>query len=305
MNAYIKVLSKQNIAITSIGLDGEEIDQVTFQEKPQIDVQAGFLVATAENTLRNYTCEYELLKKTKIRTAIGQIVIIRITSFGKALVAGPANVSGMCQVISELEKYQLDKILIDGAFSRNVFARLAQATILVVGANYARDISSVVKNAKAITEKFNLETIANKDLLDQKRICFIDGNQNVIEQDYSTIIGNLKRFFDSDFSRIKAVYFPKAITNQFVKKLVESRKLCKFDLILDSAVNIQLDELNLENLFKLPNQIFVINKVNLALVCYNPYSPRGYSFDDDMFKEELEKVLGFNVINVLKDGYDE
>jgi hypothetical protein len=304
MNAYIKAFAGK-IAITSIGLDGEEIDQVTFQEKPQIEVQPGYLIGTASNTLRNFTCDFEVLLETDIETSIGKVVIVRVKSIGKALVAGPAKVNEMCELIQQLKKYDIDKILIDGAFSRQVFAKLTQATILVVGANYSQNIDSVVRDALFTIKKFNLQSIDLPELIDEQKICFIDRSDNIIKWHHSTIIGNIEEFFTRKLTDVKSVYFPKAITNKYVEKLIESRKKCKFDIILDSPVNIQLDESHLENIFKLENKLYVLNPINLALICYNPYSPRGYSFDSKVFKDKLEEALNFEVFNVLKDGQNE
>jgi len=87
--------------------------------------------------------------------------------------------------------------------------------------------------------------------------------------------------------------------------LIVERGKYVFDLIIDSPINIQLKDENLEKLFKLNFNIFVLNPVNLALVCYNPYSPRGYEFDNMEFKTKLETALETEVINALEgDTYE-
>jgi len=95
-------LKDQSVGITSIGLDGEKIDQVTYMEKPRIHTKAGDIVATAEKTLEAFEASYEVVGQTDIRTSIGNIVIVKITIAGNALIAGSSTVSGMKRTIEIL-----------------------------------------------------------------------------------------------------------------------------------------------------------------------------------------------------------
>jgi hypothetical protein len=305
MNEYLYHIDRSNLAVTSIGLDGEELDQVTNLEKPQILVQPGYLVATAYDTLGKYTCDYEIIKTLDITTSIGNVVIVKINSRGKALVAGPAKVTDMARLILELKNYQLDKIIIDGAFSRHVFAKITQATILVVGANYSRDIDLVVNDAVILHKKFSLKYHDLKDFCFGDKICLINDDNMMINLEYSSIIGNVDRFFNLDFRNISKVYFPKSLTNKFVERLIVERRRCKFDIIVDSPINIQVHHNLLKKLFQLENQLYVNNPLNLSLVCYNPVSPLGYEFDNEEFKKKLTMNLGREVFNVLEGERDE
>lgn len=304
MNKYLEQLFCR-LAITSIGLDGEEIDQVTSMEKPQIYVKPGYIVATAFDTLKNYSCKYKILEKTELITSIGEVVIIEILDEGKALVAGPSKVKDMQKLTNILEKYKLEKIIIDGAFSRQAFAKAADAIIFVVGANKDKNIDNVVKDAFLQYRKFTLKTLPLKPYSFGENISFIDREGNFEELSFSSVIGNVNDIFVDEVLKAKFLYIPKTITNKFVEKLIVERGKYTFDLIIDSPINIQLKDENLEKLFKLNINIFVLNPVNLALVCYNPYSPRGYDFDNMEFKTKLETALETEVINALEgDTYE-
>jgi len=304
MNKYLEQLFCR-LAITSIGLDGEEIDQVTSMEKPQIYVKPGYIVATAFDTLKNYSCKYKILEKTELITSIGEVVIIEILDEGKALVAGPSKVKDMLKLTNILEKYKLEKIIIDGAFSRQAFAKAADATIFVVGANKDKNIDNVVKDAFLQYRKFTLRTSPLKPYSFGENIGFIDSDGNFGELPFSSVIGNVNDIFVDEVLKAKFLFIPKTITNKFVEKLIVERGKYVFDLIIDSPINIQLKDENLEKLFKLNFNIFVLNPVNLALVCYNPYSPRGYEFDNMEFKTKLETALETEVINALEgDTYE-
>lgn len=300
MNHYLKAIDGV-VLITSIGLDGEEIDQVNFLEKPEIVVKTNYLVATAVNTLSFFTCSYEIVKETNITTSIGKVVIVKALSEGKALVAGPAKVSDIQKLIEDTDSLMISKILIDGAFSRHAFSRITQATVLVIGANHSIDVDKVVKNAELLVKVFSLESVIEPCFDNKTNICFLDSNRNVTELPFSSIIGRVDDFFDRSFDSIKTVYFPKTLTNKFIERLVKERHRCHFDIVINSPVNIQAKDHYLEILFKLKNRIMTLNSLQLASICYNPYSPRGYEFDDSIFKQKLENALGREVINVLKE----
>lgn len=301
MNHYLEQLFCR-IAITSIGLDGEEIDQITSMEKPRIFVKKGYIVATAFDTLKNYSCEYEILEKTNITTSIGDVVIIEILNEGKALVAGPSRVKDMHLLISILEKYKLEKIIIDGAFSRQTFARTSDVTIFVVGANKDRDIDKVVKDAYLHYRKFNLNTTPSLPYSFGQNIGFVSQKNIYHELPFSSAIGNINSIFINEVLSAKYLYLPKTISNKFVEKLVVERGKYAFDLIIQSPINIQVNDDNLEKLFKLNINIFAINPINIALVCYNPYSPKGYEFNNNDFKNKLKNTLKTDVLNVLEGG---
>ncbi len=301
MNHYLEQLFCR-LAITSIGLDGEEIDQITSMEKPRIFVKESYIVATAIDTLKNYSCDYRILEKTNIKTSIGEVVIIEILNEGKALVAGPSRVKDMQLLISILEKYELEKIIIDGAFSRQTFARTSDATIFVVGANKDKDIDKVVKDAYLHYRKFNLEIMPALPYSFGHNIGYVSQNNIFQELPFSSVIGNVNDIFVDEVLNAKYLYLPKTISNKFVEKLVVERGKYSFDLIIQTPINIQVSDDNLEKLFKLNFNIFTINPVNVALICYNPYSPKGYEFDNNDFKNKLKNALKTDVLNVLEGG---
>lgn len=303
INFIIKHILTNKIAITSIGLDGEDLDQVTNMEKPKVYVKEGYIIATAQETLKKFTAEYEVLNKTDIFTSIGKIYIVKIKKAGNALIAGPSVISDMEKVVQLLSKYKLDKIFIDGAFFRHSLAKIAEATVFIVGANLSSNMDRVVEDASLSVKKFSLE----KPDFDADKfnnidhVCMVDNLGKLKELPYKTIVGNTVNFFEGKKEKCRFLYLPTSLTNNFVKKLVEKRYDFDFDIILESPVSIQLDFNNTKNLFKLKNKVFVLNPINLVAVCYNPYSPRGYEFNDKDFRSELEKILNMEVYNVVKD----
>lgn len=272
-------------------------------EKPRIHAKTNDIIATAEQTLKSFEAEYEIVLKTDIRTSIGNIYIVKVTRSGNALIAGPSGITGMARTIQILKEYSPDKILIDGAFFRHSLAKISDATVFVVGANFSPNMYKTIEDAKLTIEKFQLEKpVINVDFFkDLDNVCMISDNHEIHRFDFGTAIGNTEIIFKSQFQKYKFLYLPKSLTNDFVERLVEHRHRFDLDIIVDSPVSVQLNFDNLQRLFKLENRVYVMNPINLVAVCYNPYSPRGYEYDDNDFKYGLEQTLNRKIYNVEKE----
>ena len=276
-------------------------------EKPKIFVREGYIVATAKDTLKSFKAEYEVLQETDIYTSIGNIFIVLIKKAGNALIAVPSCILDMEKVVDLLEKMDINKIFIDGAFFRHSLAKVSDATIFVVGANLNSNIERVIDDAKLTVLKFELKKPEYdiKEYIDSNSVCLIKEGEKTLKFPFSTILGNTEKMLTSKNRKYEILYLPKSLTNDFLEKLVEKRHDFCFDIVLESPVSIQLNFSNTSNLFKLKNRIFVNNPINLVAVCYNPYSPRGYEFPNEEFKNKLEKVLNRKVYNVVKEVSNE
>ncbi|MCF7924052.1 MAG: hypothetical protein K9L64_02965 [Candidatus Izimaplasma sp.] len=294
------IVSNYNpLIITSIGLDGEEIDQVTYLEKPQVVVKKGDIVATAKATLNKFKANYKILMNTKIFTSIGEVVICEIQTRGKVLVAGPSLVSDMKKLINTLRHFSNYKILIDGAFFRQSFASVSQASILVIGANYSPDIDKTVEHAGLLYKKLTLPKITEKyQIFNKLKNITILKNDELIGFDIDSLIGNANLIFKDKLIDAQAIYLPKSLTDEFVDELTNNPEKYKFDIVVNSGTNIQLSNQRLKNIFNLKNKIYAINPIEIAYVCYNPYSPSGYSYDKKIFKNKLKNRLNRDVIDV-------
>ena len=138
----------------------------------------------------------------------------------------------------------------------------------------------------ATIKKFNLPIAPDKarKIGENENVCFMNEQYETIDLGFDTVIGNVDMIFIQEHAQYPYLYLPKALTNDFLQKLIDNRNTYHFDIILDSPINIQLNDQNLQNLFKLRNKLYVINQVNLVAVCMNPISPRGYGFDTMKFK---------------------
>lgn len=306
INSILEDMEGVSVAITSIGLDGEKIDQVTLMEKPRIFVKSGTTVATAYGTLKEWEASYEILMETGIRTSIGEVVICKVKEHGNALIAGPSIISEMEYVVSLLESQNPEKVFVDGAFFRHGFARISEATVLVIGSNYHQNIDIVVEDAKAIVNKFSIkrplfdvEFLENRD-----QICLFNDSQNFQEFNSKSILGMTEKIFSDENKKYRFLYVSNSLPNELIEYMVSNRLKLE-GIIVETPMNIQLSDLNMKRLSKLVKNVYTLKPMNLVAVCYNPYSPKGYRFNDQQFKDSLEQSIGMRVFNVRKEECDE
>src|SRR5260370_1535189 len=82
----------QELALTSLGLDGEATDALTGLPKPRYIPQAGLLVATTADLLRQAEHEgaqIERLQQLPGRTALGPVILARVLQPRRLLISRP------------------------------------------------------------------------------------------------------------------------------------------------------------------------------------------------------------------------
>ncbi len=283
----------KDIAITSIGLDGEEVDQITSLHKPKIKVYKGMVCATAIDTLKSIKENYEVLEHTSISSALGDIVVIKVLKPFNILLAGPANKTGLTTVINILKKYK-QKILVDGAlYRRSHLGTSCDAIILCVGAVMNSDINQVVLITSMIVDLYQIRRF--------EQLLNYDFSTSFIQNDLEVITVNHKEdVFSYINTYTKLLYIKGAVTNNVINQLVVHRnELYGKILIVDNPASFICDYDKLQYLKQLKLQLFTLDTTAIKLVCYNPTSIYHYHFDNDEMKLKLTNKINIDVINVL------
>ena len=113
-----KLFVAEEIAITSLGLDGETIDTLTGLPKPRYVHQTGILVATTANLLHQAEIEgeqFQRLIEFPGRTALGPVILAHVSRPGQIIIAGPTLLSQLRGLLDQLETYGAHISIIDGA----------------------------------------------------------------------------------------------------------------------------------------------------------------------------------------------
>jgi len=275
-------------------------------EKPRIKLYKKMMVATAVECLEDSTAEYVIFEKTSINTPLGLIVIAEITKEGEVLVAGPSTNTDMKFIVSKFKKYQLDRIFIDGALFRKSIANtmLSDAVILSTGASYSPEINNVIKDTKSFIDQLSLKPYKTSKYHDVKRYentLFLNENNNETKPIYQSLLHN-EDILSTYLGLYDTLYIRGAFTDRIFHILVNNRNnFTKLKIVVKDATNILIEPNNFRKLTKIGVEIEVLNQIDILFVTYNPFSPYGYIFNNDEFREKLEQNIDKVVINVLED----
>ena len=147
---------KLTVFLTSIGYDGEDLDNITGLPKPKIQMQVGDYIATAEKCLTSGTSQIKVLQKTTIRTPLGPVCIGQIVRAGLVVTAGPNKTSDVQKIREIFYKIGPGVYIFDGALNRIMPMAATDGLILATGASRTVNIVELAQEAKFICELSNL-----------------------------------------------------------------------------------------------------------------------------------------------------
>ncbi len=142
------------LAVTSIGYDGEAIDNVTGLPKPRLTFQPGMIVATAERCMRQLKGGVELLESTGFQTPLGEVQIGRLTKETLVVLAGPNKARDLQLLIEQLRKHGAELVIVDGALNRMAPMAVTNGMVVSTGAARHQEIDQLVKETVALHRLF-------------------------------------------------------------------------------------------------------------------------------------------------------
>jgi hypothetical protein len=302
LNYLIRKLDKK-IGITSIGLDGESIDQVSSTPKPEIEIKEDTIFATAERFYRQKNITAEILSiEDNLRTSLGRIIIARALDRGKVILAGPQSSVKIRKLIERIRNFGAEIVLIDGAISRLSPASptITEAMILATGAALTINMNELVKKTKHIVNLIKLDEYEKKEELSKLE----DGIyviSNIIEKLPIKSLLIFKSLEKHILEYGKKIYLTGALTENFVKYLNKQKSLKDVELIVKDFTKIFVSPETYALFTKKGGKIKVLKKTKLIAITINPYSPQGYMLNSDEIKNRLKEFINIPIINVKED----
>lgn len=292
-------------AITSIGYDGEEIDQVTATDKPRIYVGRGTLVATARDLIRYCDFSREILQMTGLHTPMGEVVIMRAQSDGYARIAGPSIISHMNSLVATLKTLSAARIIIDGAAARKSGAAIAAADtcILAAGASYSPDMEALVQQTLHIAGLLTLPEA--KDLPDNYNAGSENACHLVFDDDSTELIGDSfsEQTIDligNEIRRIKSAIFKGAVPSAIFDRIAARRTSARdLSLIAEDGTRMMISPRRFQELNSAGIMLKVRRPVNLAAITVNPWSPAGFSLDSAKLCAAIAAKTDIPVFDIL------
>mgnify|MGYP001597214431 CR=1 FL=1 len=297
------------LGLTSIGRDGEELDEVTSMKKPKIYIQTGTIVATAKQCLLNSDFTREILKTTGFNTPMGEIIICRALSDGYVDLGGPSVNSYMSLICDQLKMFGSKLVIVDGALSRKTFASpsITNATILSTGAAMSRSMIKVIEETRHTVRLLSLKNEEDmiilkvaKEILRIGRVGVIYRDNTMKILDVSTSLGSSKQIVEVLDGNTSYVVIKGVVSDKLLEDIMASTNKYKGIIFLvEDGTKVFLTRDTLYKFKKQGGIIKTINKVNIICVTSNPKSPYGYEFDKAKFLAGLRENLNIPVFDVI------
>ena len=286
-NYLLDIFKKRGLStgLTSIGYDGERLDNVTGLPKPRIPVSVNTTVAVAKRCLPVSTAHIHIIKETPISTPLGNIIIGKVEKEGLAVVAGPNKSSDLRVVINELKRLDLDIILVDGALNRLAPMVETEGFILATGAARSPDITRLAYETHSIAYLFGLPQF--KERLSTE-VIIQNGFRKKHWMGFSSLFTNrqLSELLERLTPETIRLEIPGVVQEKLWKQLGEYiiANDLKFDICVADPIKLALAGSvgNVHRLFeRLENygvKLLVAQKLPLVAVTVNPFFPK-YRFE--------------------------
>ena len=319
-------LKNIRVGLTSIGYDGEDIDNITGLPKPRILIQKGNTIATAEQFLFSIKDKIETIEKTTVHTALGQIVIGKAKKEGLVVLAGPNKGNDLQAIIQKLKQYKIQTILVDGALNRMIPLIHCDALILTTGASRHTDIDLLVDEIESMSRVFSLPLRKNKQVsseelkMYQNNIAIIQNKKNPILLKGHSLIN--QKTFDSLINVIgnqecEEIYIPGIILDNVLKKIIYKYYLLfqGKTIIINNPIFLLIGSRDIGHLKDLIDdtlnrgiKLKVLHRLPILAITINPFYPKYNRFGKDRYKaayideeqlyQKMKKRVPFPVINI-------
>ena len=307
-------LDKIRVAVSSIGIDGETTDQVTKTAKPEIFLREGIYFGTSEKHYLTKLLTSELLEISDENTSLGNIVIGKALTPGKLLLSGPSSTNGLRRWMNEMQKYDIDLTIIDGALSRLSLASpaVSESMILATGAAYSANINTLVQKTAFVVQMINLELTSQENY-----DTFIDINSGVwaidFDADNDADFGFGKKLVDlkvasslsinintDGLKKCKTLYVSGALTDNFVNHIRQNKIFNETEIVVRDFTKIFLTPMTYNTFVNGKRKITVLQKSKLIAVCVNPTSPNGIVLDSEKLCKTLSEAINLPVYDLKK-----
>lgn len=313
LSYIISELNKQKIriAVTGIGYDGEEFDNITNLPKPRLLFDRDSIVSTSEKCLVSTELFYKTLEKTDFNTPLGNINIVHTLSSGMIVVAGPNKKSSLQSFFKMLDKYGIDVLLIDGSLNRIAPLSIADYIIFATGASRSTDINFLAEEMHAVEYIFNFPKLDGKNTYENVTV---NNNSGTIKFNFSSL-------FDEEDAKTVSNKFSMGHNEIIVPKIISDAALSFIVKNLSNQVNISLivespiafllsgNAIQTANIIKdfisKGNVINFLNKPKLPSITVNPFYPKPIDhyyvteyLDKDLLRNEVAKRLNTKVYDI-------
>lgn len=306
LNYILKRLHEIGVstAVTSIGVDGEQVDSVYATAKPEIILYEGMQFITSQRHYLQRRLVSKIINVDERRTALGQLVTAEVLCQGKALLSGAATTRILRQQIEQFKKNNVQLSIVDGALSRLSLASptVTEAMILATGAAVSPNLQQLVSKTKFVYRLIKLEEISPALRQKISNISFgiwgIDSDGEVHDLGIKSVF-LLGKGEDKLFKYGDTIFAAGAVSDRLLKYLSAQPNISKCILIVQDFTKLFLSPEVYSDFTKRGGRLKVMQRSNLAAITLNPTSPQGYTLNSADACNTLSDALGCPVYDVL------
>lgn len=292
-----------SVGVTSIGVDGEQVDSVFATAKPEITLYEGTCFITSEQHYLKRQLVSRLEAVDSNRTALGPLVTARVLVRGKALLSGAATTGILRKQIAQLERMGTGISIVDGALSRLSLASptVTDAMILATGAAVSANVKQLVVKTKFLHSLICLDEV---DPTQRERLSPIPSGLWAVDSDGQPHDLGIASVFLIDRAETDLLHYGRTL---FASGAVSDRLL---RILAAKSEGITLVTRDFTKLFITPEayheftrrggRLLVLQRSKLIAVTLNPTSPQGFLLDSKSTCSALSDALQMPVYDVMK-----
>jgi hypothetical protein len=295
--------SGEQLGLSSVGRDGEAVDQLTHQPKPRICPPIGALVATSHDAALYSRATLERIAPTAFRTALGPVSIYRVLAPGYVEVAGPVKVREAAALLEQLLSLGCSKVLLDGAADRRAFISAGvDGFVLATGLVVSPDPLEVVAETAAVLARLQLPQ-PNDDWLEVCNNAMGAGaltSSGFVPWPGPSFLGDLAGFATWLPRDAFALYVPGALADSLLEAVFESRR--PLDFIVASGTHVLASRANLDRLLSRKQRCYALHPLTAVAITLNPTSPDGQRVPPEALLTAFQEAFPeLPVIDVLAE----
>lgn len=292
-----------SVGVTSIGVDGEQVDSVFATAKPEITLYPGTLFITSEQHYLKRQVVSRLEAVDSHRTALGPLVTARVLIGGKVLLSGAATTGILRNQIQQLDSMGTKLTIVDGALSRLSLASptVTDAMILATGAAVSANVKQLVAKTKFLHTLICLDEV-NPQL--RERLNTIESGLWAIDNDDQPHDLGIASVFLIDQAETDLLHFGRrlfaagAVSDRLLKIL--SAKGKDITLIARDFTKFFITPEAYTEFIRRGNRLQVLQCSRLIAITLNPTSPQGYLLDSKSTCDALSEAMQVPVYDVKK-----
>jgi len=299
---YLANALHEKVGLLSIGIDGEEVDFWLGAPKPRIFVKAQSLIATAEGMIKGGATKAKILHRTGVTTPLGELVVARVEEDGFVVLAGVRHKDDVKNVIAELDKHKVERILIDGSYQRAMGAdpEVSQGVVLVTGAILGKTSEEVAEKSKFALQRLLIPEAKDQEEKQLASRAFLEGSVIVRNKgDADTRTFSMLHLDRLPVEKEGSVFVGGVLTDSLLNcfESVEGVKVFVYD-----PTRVFLSREAWERFLRRGGTILARNGIRVLAVAINPKSILGYELDADELKDKVEQVAYGIPCFVIREG---